>query len=174
MQKLNVIEVSKVEFEIIINPNFKIGIRDPEDITISEALDNRCVNNQYFKIKWYDTSLRINYGTQIADGISDIIKMLEAIKKREERFVVTFPSQAFFETWICEIEKCDIKINWDSRDNYHSITIKTDLFIKEWLKLLHQLRQVLIETGYNSINLIDFYLLENLGRFQIEDSNKTD
>lgn len=50
MQKLNVIEVSKVEFEIIINPNFKIGIRDPEDTTISEALDNRCVNNQYFKI----------------------------------------------------------------------------------------------------------------------------
>ncbi|CAM5203461.1 putative protein OS=Lysinibacillus sphaericus OX=1421 GN=LS41612_08790 PE=4 SV=1 [Lysinibacillus sphaericus] len=70
-----------MEFEIIINPNFKIGIRDPEDTTISEALDNRCVNNQYFKIKWYDTSLRINYGTQIADGISDIIKMLEAIKK---------------------------------------------------------------------------------------------
>lgn len=38
IQKLNVLEVSKVEFEIIINPNFKIGIRDPEDTTISEAL----------------------------------------------------------------------------------------------------------------------------------------
>ncbi len=165
MQKLNVIEVSKVEFKIIINPNFKIGIRDPEDTTISEALDNRHVNNQYFTMKWCDTSLRINYGTQIADGISDVIKMLEAIKRREERFVVTFPSQAFFETWICKIEKCDIKINWDSRENYRSIMMKTELFIKEWLKLLHQLQKVLIETGYDGTNLVDFYLLENLERF---------
>ena len=101
-------EVSKVEFEIIINPNFRIGIRDPEDTTISEALDNRYVNTQYFTMKWNNISLSINYGTHIAEGISDVIKMLEAIKNREERFVVTFPSQAFFETWICKIEKCDI------------------------------------------------------------------
>lgn len=165
MQKLNVLEVREVEFEIIINPNFKIGIRDPEDTTISEALDNRLVNSQHFTMKWHDTSLRINYGTQIADGISDIVKMLEAIKKREAQFVVTFPSQAFFETWICKIEKCDININWGSRDDYRSITMKTDLFIQEWLKLLHQLRQVLIETGYNVTNLVDFDLLENLERF---------
>ncbi|MGY3188066.1 hypothetical protein ACVWXS_002771 [Lysinibacillus sp. TE18511] len=158
-------EVSKVEFEIIINPNFGIGIRDPEDTTISEALDNRYVNTQYFTIKWNNISLSINYGTQIAEGISDVIKMLEAIKNKEERFVVTFPSQAFFETWICKIEKCDINIDWDSRDDYRSITVKTDLFIKEWLKLLHQLRQVLVETGYNGANLMDFYLLKNLERF---------
>lgn len=158
-------EVSKVEFEIIINPNFRIGIRDPEDTTISEALDNRQVNTQYFTMKWNNISLSINYGTQIAEGISDVIKMLETIKNREERFVVTFPSQAFFETWICKIEKCDINIDWDSRDDYGSITVKTDLFIKEWLKLLHQLRQVLVETGYNDANLMDFYLLKNLERF---------
>lgn len=158
-------EVSKVEFEIIINPNFRIGIRDPEDTTISEALDNRHVNTQYFTMKWNNISLSVNYGTQIAEGISDVIKMLESIKKREERFVVTFPSQAFFETWICKIEKCDINIDWDSRDDYGSITVKTDLFIKEWLKLLHQLRQVLVETGYNDANLMDFYLLKNLERF---------
>lgn len=59
MDKLNVLEVSKVEFEIIIKPNFKIGIRDPEDTTISEALDNRYVNIEYFTITWYDTSLRM-------------------------------------------------------------------------------------------------------------------
>lgn len=40
-----------------------------------------------------------------------------------------------------------------------------ELFIKEWLKLLHQLRQVLVETGYNDANLMDFYLLKNLERF---------
>jgi len=165
MQKLDVLGVSKVEFEIIINSNFKVGIRDPEDTTISEALDNRHVNNQHFTMKWHDTSLRINYGTQIADGISDVVRMLEAIKEREERFVVTFPSQAFFETWICKIEKYDININWDSRGDYRSITMKTDLFIKEWLKLLQQLRQVLIEAGYNGTNLVDFDLLENLERF---------
>ena len=56
-------------------------------------------------------------------------------------------------------------IDWDSRDDYGSITVKTDLFIKEWLKLLHQLRQVLVETGYNGANLMDFYLLKNLERF---------
>ncbi|WP_374967249.1 hypothetical protein [Lysinibacillus sp. RS5] len=70
-----------MEFEIIINPNFRIGIRDPEDTTISEALDNRHVNTQYFTMKWNNISLSINYGTQIAEGISDVIKMLEAIKK---------------------------------------------------------------------------------------------
>lgn len=43
--------------------------------------------------------------------------------------------------------------------------MKTDLFIKEWLKLLQQLRQVLVETGYNGTNLVDFYLLENLERY---------
>lgn len=171
MQKLDVLGVSKVEFEIIINPNFKIGMRDPEDTTISEALDNRHVNSQHFTMKWHDTSLRINYGTQIADGISDVVRMLEAIKKREGRFVVTFPSQAFFETWICKIEKCDININWDSRDGYQSITMKTDLFIKEWLKLLEQLRQVLIEAGYNGTNLEDFDLLENLERFHVQQNN---
>ncbi|MGE8035587.1 hypothetical protein B1B04_13695 [Lysinibacillus sp. KCTC 33748] len=37
----------------------------------------------------------------------------------------------------------------NSRDDYRSITMKTDLFIKEWLKLLQQLRQILGETGYN-------------------------
>lgn len=165
MQQLNVFEVNKLEFEIIINPNFKIGLRDPEDSTISEALDNRYVNSQYFIMRWHDTSLSVNYGTQIADGISDVVKMLEAIIQREKRFVVTFPSQAFFETWICNTGKCDININWDSRDDYRNITMKTDLFIKEWLKLLQQLRQVLVETGYNGTNLVDFYLLENLERF---------
>jgi len=154
-----------VEFEIIINSNFKIGIRDPEDTTISEALDNRHVNNQHFTMKWHDISLRINYGTQIADGISDVVRMLEAIKKREERFVVTFPSQAFFETWICKIEKSNISVKWESRNDYRSITMKTDLFINEWLKLLQQLRQVLIEAGYNGTNLVDFDFLENLERF---------
>lgn len=154
-----------MEFEIIINPNFKIGLRDPEDSTVSEALDNRYVNSQCFIMRWHDTTLRINYGTQIAEGINDVVKMLEAIRQREKRFVVTFPSQAFFETWICNIEKCDINIYWDSRDDYRSITMKTDLFIKEWLKLLQQLRQVLMETGYNGSNLVDFYLLENLERF---------
>ncbi|GAB0171115.1 hypothetical protein LSPCS325_45520 [Lysinibacillus sp. CTST325] len=154
-----------MEFEIIINPNFKIGLRDLEDSTISEALDNRYVNSQYFIMRWHDRSLRINYGTQIAEGISDVVKMLEAIKQREKRFVVTFPSQAFFETWICNIEKCNININWDSRDDYRSITMTIDLYIKEWLKLLQQLRQVLVETGYNSTNLVDFYLFENLKRF---------
>ena len=75
------LEVRKLEFEIIINPNFKIGQRDPEDSTISEALDNRYVNSQHFTMKWRYTSLSVNYGTQIADGIRDVIKMLEAIKK---------------------------------------------------------------------------------------------
>jgi hypothetical protein len=154
-----------VDFEITPNPNFIIGEFDSEDRTVSEALDKKEVNDRYFTMKWKDTLLELNYGMCITESVRDIVRMLDSIKKGESRCNMIFPSQAFCENWECKIFGKNITIKWLGREEYNDITVDSDLFTKEWLKLLYQFRVALIETGYSSNSLVDFYLLENIEQY---------
>ncbi|MDR1284785.1 MAG: hypothetical protein LBJ88_01130 [Campylobacteraceae bacterium] len=95
--------------------------------------------------------------------------MLNSIKNKEKEFDVQFPSQSFFELWKCYLKDDIIFLEWTYLNEKHNanskISLNINLFIKEWLKLLDQIKRDLEKAGYNKNNLEDFYLLENLDRY---------
>ncbi len=157
--------IKPVQFEIRINPNIKLGSLDSGDTSISEAIESIFVNLEYFTMKWHDNLFEVNYKLDIADSIHAIILMLDSIKKKEGYHKIIFPSDHFFEAWECRLDGEVIHIKWLDEDALTDISIESQLFIDEWIKLLVQLRNCILKSGYNNSMLVDFHLLENLERF---------
>ncbi|WP_281323358.1 hypothetical protein [Flavobacterium aestivum] len=160
-------------FEIILKSDVKLKTRDIDDTTISEATFSIYELEDDAKIKWDNFLVSFNLKNDLGDCFSDIINMLELIKKKEPYFKVIFPSYSFFEAWKCSIQKNIITIEWTNLNEKYKtntnnkISIDINLYVKEWLKLLNQLKEDLTKVGYNNKNLEDYYLLENLDRYLI-------
>ncbi|MGG5508268.1 MULTISPECIES: hypothetical protein [unclassified Myroides] len=155
-------------FDLEIPNSRKLKERDIADLTLSEALFTIYDLDNNLILIWNDARITLNYKLDIGDSILDIFQMIDDIINKKEEFKTQFPSQSFFELWICEIIDNNIHIKWDGfKENYNNniddiIVLDVSLFVKVWMKLLQQLKSDLLEKGYNELNLEDFYLFEKL------------
>lgn len=168
-----------MNFKLLISQPNNLLPRDKEDITINEALQTiyPYTRESSIYMYWNGYILELWLCAEISDIIKDILSLINSLKN-EKQFSINWGCNIFFGTWECLQYKNTIKIksNWNALRGGNEILnqinkvsneliIDIDAFIKEWLKLLNQIKKDLEKTGYNKENLVDFYLLENLDRY---------
>lgn len=166
-------------FKILTSKPVSLNPIDDEDLTIKEALQTiyPYTKESALYIYWNGYILELWFCAEISDIFKDIMKMLDSLLDKES-FEIHWGSNIFFGIWSFTIVDSSIKINstWtDLRGGKeildqvkkvsNTLIIDKKTFINEWINLLEQLKNDLINTGYNNENIEDFYLLENLDKY---------
>jgi len=169
--------ILNIKVEKINTPS---GKRDVEDTTLSEAIESIYDNYKDFVFRVsLDNNVKIllDFKGDLSSIINDIIKLHQKTLLSERQFMITFLSSSFTATWYVSntdwvtispkwttaiFEKDGNKIETPNYSNYEDpIVTKTHLFIREWEKLLIEVREDLKRAGYGK-ELEGFEYLESL------------
>lgn len=168
-----------MNFKLLISNPSHLLHRDENDTTVSEALQTiyPYTKESSVYMYWNGYILELWFCAEISDIFKDILQMVDSLKNKKA-ISISWGSNIFFGTWDCSYCKQDVKIKatWTAlRGGYETLKqlnmvsneliIDIDLFLKEWLKLLMQIKEDLKKMGYSKNNLEDFYLLESLDLF---------
>lgn len=164
-----------MNFKLLISNPSHLLHRDEKDTTVSEALQTiyPYTKESSVYMYWNGYILELYLCAEISDVFKDILRMVDSLKNKEATSI-SWGSDVFFGTWDCCYCKQNIKIkaSWTSLRGgsetlkqlnmvSNELIIDIDLFLKEWLKLLTQIKKDLKKMGYSKNNLDDFYLLES-------------
>lgn len=165
----------KIEFKV----TNKLGIKDTEDISVSEAIWTAYHNyGEEITITFGNYLIYLDKKGDISDIYNDIIYMLKNVKENNNEFEVNFLSSGFTVYWNFKKEKNLISIfpKWISaglksketnlfiqnvREANSTITVNVEVFVYEWHKLLKSIKDDLLKVGYTE-NLENFDYLKNL------------
>jgi hypothetical protein len=164
-------------FFIEITRPVKLGIKDPEDTTVSEAIESIYSNaGRMINMHWNDFVIPL-FGYSLGDIYYNIINILNDIKSGKSFFTENFLDAVFTAKWVCEIRNDMIKItaHWTTIANLEKEDITIDKlkqvsnvvlvdleeFTSGWKKLLRIIKEDLITVGYDN-TLEGFEYLEKL------------
>lgn len=163
---------------MIYQKKFKIEVKDISLWILNPVnLSDRYVKEALLTLLHYDNDgdtylLWNNIKMQLFDINylwDDIINMLESILLGKEKFMIHWPSSDFFVTWefFQHEEFLTIKSWWDCvhlveasilelEKAGDTIVVSKKEFIEEWCKLLFVIKQIIINSGYETKKLKDF------------------
>lgn len=165
-----------MNFKLLVSNPYRLYHRDEQDVTINEALQTIYPYTKEASVYmyWNGYILELYYCAEISDIIQDVFFLVTSLGDKKQ-FRVNWGSNIFFGTWDCFCNEKEIKIISDLQALRggsktleqlncvaKELTIQIDVFTKEWLNLLRQIKKDLERSGYNASNLNDFYLLENI------------
>jgi len=166
-------------FKIKFNVTKALGIKDSEDISVSEAVwSTYPTYGEEIVITFGDYLIHIDKKGDISGIYNDIIYMLKDLNENENEFQTGFLTSGFTAYWNFKKEKNSITISpkWISaglmskktnlfiqnvREANFPITVNTEVFISEWHKLLKSIKDDLLKVGYTE-KLENFEYLKNL------------
>lgn len=161
-------------FRIKINNEVSLGKIDYDDETVCEAIHSTYPEYHYdISLIWNDFVIQLDRRGDISEMYNDIIRMLNALKRNEKDFSISFLSSTFTAQWSIHVESENLRIlpKWitvsfsdlQPYDNQQNsiLIVPTVEFINEWNNLLKIIKDDLIKVGYNE-NLEDFYYLKTL------------
>lgn len=166
-------------FKIEFKNTKKLGKKDPEDISVSEAIWSTYLNyDEYIIITFGDYLIHLDKRGDISNIYNDIIYMLTDLNENKNEFQTSFLSSTFTAYWNFKKEENSITITpkWfavglekketkqfieNVREANIPITISIDVFMSEWHKLLKSIKNDLLKTGYTE-ELENFEYLKKL------------
>lgn len=160
-------------FKLLLPPHVELCEIDPEDSTLSEALQTIYANStrDLLQMHWNGHILKLGLNAEIADIIGDIIKMMQGLQKREA-FTIYWGSSSFFATWKFSVdgEALTVHSDWTSirgpkenleelRKVSNTVTVRRGDFTQEWMPLLRMIKDDLTRAGYTEEGIKDLGLL---------------
>lgn len=169
-------------FDIQISNPTSIEIRDRGDENINEAIQSIFpMENEYCFIVWSHIFIPVSYKYDISFMINDIIHILNFIKKGDGSLEIHWPSNTFCSIWKIECASQTIKIEstWDCvlgrleglLNENSTLEVEKSVFVERLVALVLFIKSKLEKAGYNSNNLVDFYELENINSYALNDKN---
>lgn len=160
-------------FGIQISNPVALEIRDENDNNLNDAIQSIFpLDNEYCFVIWNYIFIPVSYKYDISFMINDIIRILSFLKNGDGSLEIHWASDTFASVWKIECSSQMIKIEseWNSVDgilegilNENSfLEVEKQIFVQRWKALLLFVKSKLEKAGYNSSNLKDFYLLENI------------
>lgn len=161
-------------FRIKINNDLLLGEIDNDDKTVAEAIYSTYQDYSYdLSLIWNDFIIPLDRRGDISDMFNDIIHMLNALKRNESTFSVSFLSSTFTAIWYIHTETDNLRIipRWitvafsgqqsPANEAMNTLIVPKVDFINEWDNLLRIIKHDLITVGYGE-NLEGFCYLSTL------------
>ena len=173
---------NNIMFDIQISNPTAIEIRDRDDNNINEAIQSIFpMENEDCIIIWNNLFIPVSYKYDISFMINDIIKIVKFIKDGEGSLEINWASNTFASSWkiACTSQTIKIESTWDSvwgrledlLNENSTLEVEKSVFVERLVALVLFVKSKLEKAGYNSNNLVDFYELENISSYALNDKN---
>jgi hypothetical protein len=164
-------------FLIDVEPYQRLDVRDPEDSTVSEAIESVYRAGPAVRIHMAPgTWIRLPMSGGVSDIYNDVIRMLRNLEQGVYPFEITFLCSSFTAIWRFSESTGVLAIgtSWSAVDGTSNgseirdacfnhaisqIVVQKQKFVTEWQKLLTTIKHDLLYAGYGS-NLGNFEYLE--------------
>lgn len=149
-------------FKIRIETTRKLNPKDDEDESASEALETIYhFTEDKVIFKFGDIEFRAFLNGDISDSWSDILDLMEGLKRKPKALDIQFPSQSFWHYWkFIEVkaDEWEIEAFW-SMDSQKKIVVKKDIVQAEFQRLVDRVESDLKCQGYD---LFEFREYQNI------------
>jgi hypothetical protein len=165
-------------FSIHTEPSPRLEPMDPEDSTISEAIESVYGHGSAVRLHFGEkASARLPLSGGVSDIYDDVVRMLKRLEVGSDPFNISFLCSCFTTIWrFSGSELLTIDMRWtavdgtfESRDFSNArfnevanrLVVERDEFVSAWHALLSQLRADLLKAGYDG-RLANFEYLDSL------------